>query len=253
MLRHFALLALATIACGDDPGGPVDDGRPRVLFIGNSLTHTNDLPAMVRVLAESAGTPLVTGMIAPGGVSLEDHWADRDTRAAVASGRWDVVVLQQGPSALPSSRANLVEYAVKWATAIRAAGATPVVYMPWPESYRMSAFDSVSRSYREAAEAANAALVPGGDAWQAVWRRDPSLALYGGDGFHPSPLGTYVVAVAAWSRLTGRPASEAPSALGLADGLLVVESGTAALVRQAVAEATSGGAVPEEQRARGAR
>ena len=236
MLRLLAALALATLACTDDP--PVAPGGvgTRVLFIGNSLTYTNDLPAMVRVMGESAGTPLVTGMVAEAGMSLEDHWSRGGARAAVASGRWDVVVLQQGPSALASSRENLREWAVRWAAAIREAGATPVVYMPWPESYRMSAFDSVSMSYRLAAEVTGSPLVPGGEAWQAAWRRDPTLALYGGDGFHPSRLGTYVVAVAAWSRLTGRPASEAPAALTLGDGPLVVEAGRAAVVREAVGE-----------------
>ena len=107
MLRLLAALALATLACTNDP--PVGPGRvgTRVLFIGNSLTYTNDLPAMVRVMGESAGTPLVTGMVAEPGMSLEDHWSRGGARAAVASGRWDVVVLQQGPSALPSSRENL--------------------------------------------------------------------------------------------------------------------------------------------------
>jgi hypothetical protein len=247
MLRLLAVLAFASLACTHDPQAPAAHGT-RVLFIGNSLTYTNDLPEMVRVLAESAGTPLVTGMIAVGGRSLEDHWNDRDVRAAVASRRWDVVVLQQGPSALPSSRENLREYASRWATAIRSAGAQPVVYMPWPESWRMSAFDSVSLSYRLAAQVTSSALVPGGDAWQAAWRRDPSLALYGGDGFHPSRLGTYVVAVAAWARLTGRSPADAPTRLQLADGLLEIDAARAGIVRAAVAEAMEGGGAEVPQR-----
>ena len=241
MLRALCTLALATLACAHDPPLAPSALGTRVLFIGNSLTYTNDLPAMVRVLAESAGTPLVTAMVAEPGMSLQDHWSRGDARAAVASGRWDVVVLQQGPSALPSSRENLREWAVRWAAAIRDAGATPVIYMPWPESYRMSAFDSVSMSYRLAAEVTGAALVPGGEAWQAAWRRDPTLALYGGDGFHPSRLGTYVVAVAAWSRWTGRPPSAAPAALQLGDGPLVLEAERAAVVRAAVGEVLATG------------
>ena len=236
MLRTLVALALASIACTDDPVGPGARLGTRILFIGNSLTYTNDLPDMVRVLAESAGTPLVTAMAAEAGMSLEDHWTRGRARAMVASGRWDVVVLQQGPSALPSSRENLRQWAERWAAAIRDAGAVPVVYMPWPESWRRSAFDSVSLSYHVAAEAASAPLVPGGDAWLAAWRQDPALELYGGDGFHPSRLGTYVVAVATWARLTGRPAAEAPAALLLDDGPLVVEAAQAAVVREAVAE-----------------
>ena len=236
MLRLLAVLALTSLACAHDPPPAPRALGTRVLFIGNSLTEANDLPGMVRVIAESAGTPLVTGMVVLSGASLEDHWTTGSARVAVASGQWDVVVLQQGPSALPSSRENLREWVGRWATAIRAAGAEPVVYMPWPESWRASAFDSVSLSYRLAARDVAAPLIPGGDAWQASWRRDPALALYGDDGFHPSRLGTWVVAVAAWSRLTGRPPAEASASLDLGGGSLVVEPAKAAVVRAAVAE-----------------
>ena len=236
MIRILAALAFASIACAHDPPPAPRALGTRILFIGNSLTEANDLPGMVRVIAESAGTPLVTGMVVLSGASLEDHWRMGSARAAVASGNWDVVVLQQGPSALPSSRANLREWVGRWAAAIREAGAEPVVYMPWPEAWRASAFDSVSLSYRVAAQDVSAPLIPGGDAWRAAWRHDPALALYGDDGFHPSRLGTYVVAVAAWSRLTGHPAGAAPAALGLRDGALVVEAGKATVIREAVAE-----------------
>lgn len=236
MLRLRTALGFAILACSDGPVAPQQLGT-RVLFIGNSLTYTNDLPHMVQVLAESAGTPLVTAMAAEAGMSLEDHWTRGRARAMVASGRWDVVVLQQGPSARRSSRENLREWALRWAGAIREVSAEPVVYMPWPESQQTSAFDAVSTSYRLAAEVTDASLVPGGEAWAAVSRRDPALALYRGDGLHPSRLGTYVAAVAVWARLTGRPAAEAPAALLLDDGPLVLEAAQAAVVREAVTEA----------------
>lgn len=73
MLRIRTALALAILACGDGPVAPPQPGT-RVLFIGSSLTCTNDLADMVRVMAESAGTPLVTAMAAEAGMSFEDHW-----------------------------------------------------------------------------------------------------------------------------------------------------------------------------------
>ena len=51
----------------------------RVLFVGNSLTATNDLPAVVATLAKTLGpSEIEYRTIAPGGVSLEDHWARGD-------------------------------------------------------------------------------------------------------------------------------------------------------------------------------
>ncbi|HVX88834.1 MAG TPA: hypothetical protein VG940_07910, partial [Gemmatimonadales bacterium] len=40
--------------------------------------------------------------------------------------------------------------------------------------------------------------------WINAWAKDPDLALYGPDNFHPSPLGTYLAALAVYSGLTGR-------------------------------------------------
>jgi hypothetical protein len=78
----------------------------RVLFVGNSLTATNDLPAYVKALAAARGRTLETKTIAPGGFSLEDHWNAGTAPAELAAGNWDWVVMQQGPSALRESEAN---------------------------------------------------------------------------------------------------------------------------------------------------
>lgn len=204
VMRHAALLlALLPAACGSDPAWP-DGEALRVLFIGNSLTSTNDLPGMLRQLAWADGTrALETRDLSSGGYALEDHWNDGWPRDVLAEGGWDVVILQQGPSSLPESRENLVAWAQTWADAIRAQGGEPALYMVWPERWRMDAFDDVSLSYRTAAEAADALLLPAGDAWVAAWEENPDLPLYGTDDFHPSQVGTYLAALTIYRGLTG--------------------------------------------------
>ena len=44
------------------------------------------------------------------GASLEDQWEAGDAVAGIRSQRWDVVVLQQGPSSRPESRVLLRFY-----------------------------------------------------------------------------------------------------------------------------------------------
>jgi hypothetical protein len=56
-------------------------------------------------------------------------------------------------------------------------------------------------------------LLPAGDAWRAAWRRDGTLALYGRDGFHPAPLGSYLAALVISQRLSGRSAVGLPATL----------------------------------------
>ncbi len=174
---------------------------PRVLFVGNSLTATNDLPGTVSALARATGRTLETGTIAHGGFALEDHWQQGDARTALATGDWDVVVLQQGPSALPESQVNLRTWAEHFAAEARIAGTAPALLTVWPESYRRDALGAVIASYRSAAQAARAQLFPAGEAWLRAWQCNTRLGLYGKDGFHPSRMGTYLAALVVYGRL----------------------------------------------------
>jgi len=208
------------VACGQ---GPVEfeegDGRG-VLFIGNSLTYANDLPEMVRALALASGETLRIGVVANPDWSLEDHWNGGGARAAVRRG-WDVVVLQQGPSSLPESRALLIDYTRRFAGEIRAAGGTPALYAVWPSVARFGDFDRASESYRLAAEAVDGILFPVGEAWRAAWGEAPDLPLYADDGLHPSVAGTYAAALVIYARLLDRSPVGSPSELTLRDGVFV--------------------------------
>src|SRR3954451_3209442 len=122
-----------------------------VLFVGNSLTSTNDLPARTAALAAAAGHPLRVSSVTLPGASLGDHWQDGRALAAIQDGHWDVVALQQGPSTRPESRADLVASARKFAAPIRAGGGRPALLVVWPLPRQAAA--AVSTSYRAAAQA----------------------------------------------------------------------------------------------------
>lgn len=232
------VLVFACIAAFVLAAGPRADAAPpqhvRVLFLGNSLTATNDLPAAVAAFARTANRIRVeTRMVAPGGVNLEDHWNFTGARQALEDGPWDVVVLQQGPSALPESQVDLRTWAQRWSDEIRAHGAKPALLTVWPESYRQWALRDVIRSYGGAAYASHAAVFPAGVAWQRAWNRNPRLPLYGPDGFHPSPLGTYLAAAVVYGAL----AHGVPATLPLSLRGVKLTPARARLLRTAAAEA----------------
>ena len=232
------LVVLALAVAGSAPAAAEAPGPAlRVLFVGNSLTETNDLPRVVAALADAAGRRLDPGAVVFGGFSLEDHWNAGVARAALADGDWDAVVMQQGPSSLPSSQANLREWALRFADAARAAGARPALLTVWPESARLYALPQVIGSYRDAAAAARATLLPGGAAWQQAWRCDGRLPLYGADGFHPGPLGTYAAALVVYGRLFAAPLVGLPSDLRRYGAELAVAPRSARLVKWAAARA----------------
>ena len=208
-------------------------GGDRVLFIGNSLTEGNDLPLMVEALARAGGRPFAVDAVTYGGAALEDHWS-RGTQDRIAAG-FRFVVLQQGPSALAESRANLREWTRRFDAVIRQHGGRTALYMVWPESYRPQAFPDVSASYRLAAEDVAGILLPAGDAWVAAWREDPGLRLYGPDGFHPTLLGSYLAALAIYGGLTGASPVGLPSRLQLRNGRSVEVTAREAAIAQAAA------------------
>ena len=178
----------------------------RVLFVGNSLTESNNLPGVVASLARSSGRKLEYGTVVFPGYSLEDHWNQGDAKRALESRSWQVVVMQQGPSALPEGQAHLREWAGRFAAVARANGTRPALLTVWAESYRgRAALSQVISSYRQAAAASGATLLPGGLAWQEAWSCDARIPLYGADGFHPSRLGTYAAALAVYGRLFKAP------------------------------------------------
>lgn len=239
----FALLLLVTSQCGSlGPSTPSDPGNDpanpfHVLFIGNSLTYVNDLPSMVRVLADSAGAEkMYVEQVTKPDYALEDHWADGDARRAISRGGWRVVVLQQGPSSLPENRANLRQLAATFAQVIRQAGGSPALYQVWPATVNFSTFDAALESYRLAAEDVQGTLLPGGAAWKAAWRRDPALPLYSSDGLHPSVQGSYLVAVTMFGALYHRSAIGLPAGLRVPAGTFLLPASQARLLQEAADE-----------------
>ena len=210
----------------------------RALFIGNSLTKANNLPGLVEAMSSSVGAPIRCEAVTFDGFSLEDHWNQGGARRAIAKGGWSIVVLQQGPSALPASRVNLIEYTRRFDAEIRRIGARTALYMVWPASARRSDFDGVKASYAAAAQAVGGLLLPAGDAWRTLWQFDTRIALYGPDGFHPTASGSYLAALVITRRLSGRSIANVPAAIappGQAASRLVIPDRDATILKRAAA------------------
>lgn len=233
MLSRIRLLLLVAIlatsfaslpACRSNEGrlalGPNADQPDglQVLFVGNSLTYTHDVPARVRAMADADDEVAIsTRDLSRPNFALMDHWAS-GSDDVLRTEAWDVVVLQQGPSSLPASRENLIQWTNTWADLATQQGARAALAMVWPDASRLFAFDAVSENYRAAADSAGIGLFPGGEAWRAAWNMEPMLALYGPDDFHPSPIGATLAAICIYRGLTGNmPSMASATQLGIDD------------------------------------
>lgn len=191
MLRGAAFVAamlLAAAALAQAPATAPPPTTLRILFIGNDLLESTEIPARVAKLAQALGRTATVETLGGRGYTLQDHWREARTAAAIRKG-WDVVVLQQGPSARDPERSQLREYGKRLAGLAREAGARPAFLMTWPRSDRPDEFTDVIPAYREVAEASGAMVIPVGEAWLRAIRADRRLRLYS-DLTHPGSLGS---------------------------------------------------------------
>lgn len=229
---------VAVLGCGSGPTAP-GEGQLGVLFIGNSLTASHDMPGMLgRLLAGSGVDAHIETVLFPN-FALPDHWSEGSARQALALGGWDVVVLQQGPSAT-EGRPYLLEYTEIFAKEIRGVGARPALLMVWPSALRPFDFAGVSDSYRTAAELVDGLLFPVGEAWLEAWEDESALPLYGPDGFHPSLAGSYLAALVIFQQLAGVD----PRTLTDAGDGTELPQEVVAILRQAAARANAAHARP---------
>ncbi|MDB4883620.1 MAG: hypothetical protein JWL95_2386 [Gemmatimonadetes bacterium] len=209
-----ALLAGVVACAGAVHATDTDERTHRVLFIGNSLTYYNDLPGTLAAIAFTGGETIVVASVTRGGFALMDHvMGTRRTDAVerIRGARWEYVVLQQGPTSRATDRDTLLLAARRLDEPIRAAGARVALYMVWPALADSASFGPVRVAYRETACRVKGDFWPAGEAWRTAWRADPTLRFYGADDFHPSPLGTYLVALVMYERITGRDARTLPA------------------------------------------
>jgi hypothetical protein len=230
-------LALGCIAF-DAPSQLLPKIGHSILFVGNSLTYTNDLPGTVAALATSIGDTIRVSSVATSNFALIDHLnGGSDALARIRSGGWEYVVLQQGPSSLASSQDSLRIWTQMFNTSIRAVGAQPALLMVWPSIDRIAFFDDIRLSYQNAAKSVGGAFYPAGGAWVKAWAADSSLALYGPDGYHPSQLGTYLAALVVFECVTRTDARVLPATASVGGALLTADASTIRTLQRAAHQA----------------
>lgn len=239
----------ATASTTSDPSEPAANAL-RVLFVGNSHTYYNDMPTMIAALAAAARAerPLAFVMQTAGGATLAQHLAEGHVSRHLGQGRWDYVVLQEQQQR-PAFTSNASQLEQQFYAPIRtldviakAAGAKTVLYMNWarrdgdPDNVPGDDFEKMQErtrtSFMDIAGQIGAAVAPVGNAWRAVRRDRPDIALWAADGSHANVPGSYLAACVLYGVLYERPSIGNAFTAGLPAG--------DARVLQAAADAASG-------------
>ncbi len=185
-------LAISAMACKKETSS--SDSARTILFVGNSLTYTNDLPAIIVRLGKEKGIEIKTEVIAYPNYALEDHWNDGRLQDLVAKNKYDFVVVQQGPSSQNDGRIMLQDYGARIKTLCDTHKSKLAFFMVWPALANIGTFDGVIKNYSDAATATNSLLCPVGQVWKKYFEDTNDYSYYGPDMFHPSEKGTEVAA-----------------------------------------------------------
>ena len=196
----------------------------KLLFIGNSHTYFNDMPAMVQKLLEGTGEKTHVTMLTRGGQPLTYHCDEQSTRFNIRYGRYDAVIAQDRASDFDAEQFCIgAERLLKMTTE---AGVPLILYMPWVSREHRERQKVMTYAYASFCRRNRCALAPAGEVFSRLLQTTSADVLYYEDGAHASVAGSYAAAVTLFYALTGRrrimavkPESDPGVAAGLSPDL----------------------------------
>lgn len=228
-IKHmdFALtrrsILIAMLAACTRPAWSTTATRPirRVLFIGNSYTYHNDLPATFAQVASTAtGQDVAADMLARGGATLTEQWDFGVLQGIVAKGQFDALVLQERggllqctPRWLAECRKSRVAHR-QFADLLHEHGMRGVLLGTWRE--QRAAAQQLEQQELDLARACGLAHLSMSDT-DLLRAAEPELDWVDRDGFHPGPDWTLLAAIRLTRLLYRKTPSAAPLALSYRD------------------------------------
>lgn len=194
----------------------------KILFIGNSLTYSNDLPGMLVELASAKGRTLEVDSWTPGGVSLRDHANNSHTYIKINEKQWDYVILQSDDITAFSDMYYIeINTINKLLTGIRSnCSKSKVIYqMIFGLENGVTIQGEGTYTYEEyinkiyagtlyIANHLNLQVAPVGWAWKQAIEKNPNIDLFAGDGAHPALRGSYIGACVFYATIFGEVLTE---------------------------------------------
>ena len=173
-----------------------------ILFLGNSHTAANNLPAMVRQLIESDGSGDRATVESRFMGFLEDYAGNQEVRGQLASKKWKVVVLQGAK--LSSSHKFVYPHdgAIATAKLAKESGSRVLYFAEWSRS-GWAETDWILDSYAGIAKPTASEVIRVPVAWDLALKRNPRLPMWAGDGNHAQLAGSYLAALTIYFTVLG--------------------------------------------------
>ena len=214
------------------------DKRPvrAMLFLDNSRMYYNDMPTMLRKMADSAQAKerfaIVTRALPAG--TLQLSWNDAETRRLLKQ-PWRDVVVQAESNAQSSeqARGQFFDFGERLIREATSTGGTPSVIVNWvygedlfkgkEPGMRSWYYGRIQGDYARLSSVTGARLVNVGEVWERVHAAAPALPLYL-DGNHPSLQGSYLSALVLYAHLSatdGTAVTYVPHGMSAAEAAII--------------------------------
>jgi len=191
---------------GERQGAAPDAKTLKILFIGNSGTFFWAIPESLKTMLDVGTGDL---RVEPyrslyGGKTLDYHYNQTDALHLIKNGGFDFVVLQPGSREQLAPQLGTDEYVEKFAIAIRASGAKPLLYA-YPGHLKTT--DSERRGIMERlsliAEHVDISLIPTCETLRRCYAERPDVVWHNTDAVHLGMHGGYAIACTFYTVLTG--------------------------------------------------
>jgi hypothetical protein len=173
----------------------------KILFVGNSLTYTNNMPFMLEKIGAIYNKGIIVKSISKPNYAIVDHLNEGTIQQKIATENYDYVIIQQGPSSQEEGRKMLLNDGKKIAEICSKHNTKLAYFMVWPSKRYYFTFDKVIANYTNAAKANNALLFPVGVYWKEYQKLKNKTSLYDLDQFHPSKAGSFLAALTIFKQL----------------------------------------------------
>ncbi len=180
-----------------------ESGSENYLFIGNSHTHSHDVPGRVAALLKLRFPERSIVSHAINVPFLDDAANDQALPSLIANNRWQGVVLQAQKISSSGRYEYSTDAGIDLAKGLNAKGTPVYFFAEWGLQGVADSTERTDRIYRNMAVASGATLIPVGLVWENVLRNRSDLSLFDLDGNHSNALGADLTSLAIASFLSG--------------------------------------------------
>lgn len=173
----------------------------KILFVGNSLTYSNNLPNILETLANKSGKKIKTKSLCKPNYAIIDHLNEGKLQEILAKEKFDYLIVQQGPSSQKEGKKMLIEDGGKLKKLCDKYKIKLVYFMVWTSKKWFHTFNLVIKNHKLAAKQNDALLFSVGEIWKKYTTHNTMVDLYSLDGFHPSKAGSFLAALVMFHKL----------------------------------------------------